>query len=401
MDTLPCTVRAARLEYAIRDVVLPARTLEADGHEILKLNIGDPLKYDYDTPAHIKRAYIAAIERGENGYSDSEGLTKLREAIVHKERRDGVAVERDDIVVTAGVTEALQLIFGALLEPGDELLVPGPTYPPYIAYSSFVGARPISYPTIETEGWQPDPDAIRARITDRTRGIVIISPNNPTGALYNEKTLRTICDIAAEEELPIISDEIYDRLTYEEPFVSPAAVADDVPMILLNGISKVYLAPGWRIGYLAVRDGEGALSAVYDGIQRQARARLCPNTPGQYGYLEALNGSQEFLLPLCEKLKRRRDLVVRRINAIDGLSTQTPAGAFYMFPQVDLDAGGWEDDKAFVLDVLDQCHTLFVHGSGFCPQFGCNHFRLVFLPPEALLNEALDRLEQFMAERIG
>ncbi len=391
---IPAAKRAIRIEYAIRDVVVPATELERKGIEVLKLNIGDPIKYDFKTPEHIREAAAKAVMDSRSEYSPSEGLMELREAIVEKERGYGVDVTVDDIVVTTGVTEALMLIFAATLDPGDEVLVPGPTYPPYITYPAFYDGVPKTYRTIEEEGWQPDIEDIRKKITDRTKAIAIINPNNPTGAYYDEKVLKEIADIAAEHNLFIISDEIYDKMLYDDLFVSPAKIAKDVPMIILNGISKVYLAPGWRIGYLAIRDSGGQLEDIRDGIMRQARARLCANTPLQLGYLAALKGPQDHIRKTMEKLRVRRDYIAKRVRDIPGLSVVIPKGAFYMFIKIE----NCEDDKKFVLDLLHEKHVLVVHGSGFCPIYGRGHFRVVNLPPVDYLERAFDRIEDFVVK---
>jgi aspartate/methionine/tyrosine aminotransferase len=394
MDIIPASQRALDIEYAIRDIVLPARKLEEQGHKIYKLNIGDPNAYDFDTPEHIKNAYISAIKNAKNGYSASEGVPETLDAIVKKEKRSNVDIMKKDVVVTTGVTEALHLVFGAALSPNDEFLIPGPSYPPYTTYCKFYGAKPVSYRTIEEENWQPDIDDIRKKITRKTKVIALISPNNPTGAIYSRKTLQRILDIVAENKhMFVISDEIYDKMSYEESFVSPAEINKDVPMILFNGISKIYLAPGWRIGYLAFRDPLGVLSQIKDGVFKQARARLCPNTPAQYAFAEALDGPQDHIKEVVRILKERRDYCVKRINSIDGLHTQIPDGAFYMFPKI---WDGKVDDKKFVLDILHHAHVLLVHGSGFCQMYGKGHFRLVFLPPIDTLEKAFDNIEKYM-----
>lgn len=384
------------IEYAIRDVVVPATKLEKQGHKILKMNIGDPIAYDFDVPQFIKDGFCQALNEGRNGYSPSYGIPPLIESIVRKERSQGCDVDEQDIVVGTGVTEMLQMIFGAAIEPGDEILIPGPAYPPYISYTKFAGGNPIAYHTVEEDGWQPDIDDLRSKITDRTKAISIINPNNPTGALYEEKTIRAITDLAGENDLMVLSDEIYDKMTYERDITYTASVNKDVPLITLNGISKVYLAPGWRVGYMAIRDPTGALEDVRDGIVRQARARLCGSHPAQYAYKTALDGDQSHIKETNSILKERRDTAVQRINEIPELSTQVPGGAFYMFPKIE--DPKFQDDKKFVLDLLDQQHVLFVHGSGFSPDYGKGHFRLVFLPPVDTIHSAFDKVEQFFKD---
>jgi len=392
--------RAAAVEYAIRDVLLPAKELERKGMKILYLNIGDPLKYDFDTPEHIKEALYEAVKAGKSWYGPSEGLPELREAIAEKEKRyNGVDIAPEDVMVTAGVSEAMNFLMAASLEPGDEVLVPGPTYPPYISYAKFYGAKPVPYRTVEEEGWRPDLDDLRAKITDRTKLIVLINPNNPCGAVYDEKTVRSVLDIAGEHGLPVASDEIYDRIVYEGSFRSTASLAEDVPVIGLNGFSKVYLMTGWRLGYLYFRDPEGALSELREAIAKLARVRLCPSTPIQAAAVAALRGPQDHVAKMVGELRRRRDLAYKRISEIEGLSTAKPMGAFFLFPRVEGVGKIWHTDKEFVLDLLKEKGVLVVHGSGFCPIYGQGHFRVVFLPPPAVLEEAMDKIEEFMRSR--
>ena len=398
---IKATERSLRIRYAIRDVVLQAEKLEKAGHNVLKLNIGDPLAYDFKTPEHVKRGVYKAMEEGKNGYTPSKGVLELREEIVKKEKKSGVQLEPEDVIVTTGVTEALLLIFGATLDSGDEILVPGPTYPPYITYSRFFGGNPVSYRTVEERGWEPDLEDIKNKITSKTKCIAIINPNNPTGALYSKETVKAILRLVEEHnqenenKIFVLSDEIYDKLVFEgEKAPSTASLNPHVPVIILNGISKIYLAPGWRLGYLAFRDVDGILSQIREGVENIARSRLCASSIAQYGYLEALRGEDEFLKDVIAKLKKRRDLCYNEINSIEGLSTTLPKGAFYMFPKIHVT----EHDEKFVLDVLDKVHVLFVHGSGFCERYGKGHFRLVFLPPLPVLEEGLKRLRKYMHE---
>jgi alanine-synthesizing transaminase len=397
---------ALAVEYAIRDVVLPARELEKQGIEVLKLNIGDPCAYDFDTPAHIKQAAIDAMNSGQNGYAASEGIPPLREAIVAREkRRSNVDYTVDDTCVTTGVTESLQMLFAATLSPGDEVLVPGPSYPPYTSLAKLFHARPVSYRCVEESNWQPDVDDVRRRITDRTRMICLINPNNPTGALYGRRVVSDLAGIAAEhaKQLYLISDEIYDEMTFDGKHVSTAAVNKDAPLVTFNGLSKIYLAPGWRVGWTMFRDVKGALQEIKQAYFNLARLRLCASSIAQHGALAALTGPQDHIAPTIAKLKARRDLTVKRLNEIDGLSCAKPDGAFYAFPKIrPLEASGapWRNDKEFVLDLLRDAHVLTVHGSGFDPVFGTNHFRTVILPPEPVLDAAFKALEKFMKKRL-
>ena len=288
------------------------------------------------------------------------------------------------------------MLIGATFEKGERFLIPGPSYPPYITYTRFFNGKPVPYQTIEEEDWQPDMDDIRSKITDDTRALTVINPNNPTGALYSEKTLKEIVDIVGEHKgMYLIADQIYDKMSYENEAVNMGSLAKDVPMVVLNGVSKVFLAPGWRCGYMGLIDEKGVMNDIWDGVNKQARSRLCSNVPSQYGLMKALDDTyDDYLRELNAKLKRRRDFAYRRINEIDGLSTRRPGGAFYMFPRIEYPEH--QDDEKFVLEILNKCHVLTVHGSGFCPIYGKGHFRIVFLPEEEVLGEALDRIDGFM-----
>ncbi len=392
--------RTRGISYAIREVVVYARKLEAKGIHVLKMNIGDPIAYDFDTPQHMKDALYRAALEGHNGYAPSEGYPELREEIAKREkRRNGMDYPTDDICITTGVTESLQMFLSAALNEGDELLVPGPTYPPYNLITSFNGANSIPYATLEEEGWQPDIDDIRKKITEKTKAVVIINPNNPTGALYSAKVVKEIVDIAAEHNIVVVSDEIYDDIVFDGKHHATASLAKDVPMITFNGFSKVYLVPGWRVGYTLFNNPNGELDRLQDAFMRIARARLCANSVCQLAMVDALRGDQGHIGDMVEKLRERRDYAYRRINEIEGLSTAKPQGAFYIFPRIEQNT--WKDDKEFVLDVLNEAHVLLVHGSGFCSTFGRDHFRAVILPPIELMEKAFNRIDAFMKKRLS
>ena len=393
--------RAQGVEYAIRDVLIPAQKLEKKGITILKLNIGDPNAYDFDTPQHIKDALFKATNEHHNGYAPSEGFLELRRAIIEREKtRNNVSYEPEDICVTTGVTEGLQMLLNASLDPKDELLIPGPTYPQYNVITKFADAVPIPYHCIENENWQPNVDDIRKKITERTKGIVLINPNNPTGALYSKKVLKEILDIAGEHTLMVISDEIYDDLTFDGKQYATASLTNDVPVITFNGFSKVYVMPGWRIGYTMFKH-TGQLDQIQDAFMRIARSRLCANSVCQQACIEALRGPQDHIQQINEKLRKRRDFSYKRLNEIDGISTAKPDGAFYIFPKIEaMEKGLWKNDKEFVLDLLQEAHVLVVNGSGFCATYGKNHFRAVILPPMDTLEKAFDAMEEFMKKRL-
>ncbi len=399
MDIIKASKRTESITYAIRDVVLLARKVEACGHKVIRLNIGDPNAYDFDTPQHIKEALIKAVNERKNGYSDSEGNPEFRKAICEYEKqKNGISTNIEDVHVTAGISEALLFLFGSMLNSGDNILVAGPSYPPYTGYAHFYQAEPIEYRTIEKENWKPDGDDIRKKINNKTKAISIITPNNPTGAVYDRKTLKEICDIAAEHKIPIISDEIYDKMSYGAEFVSPVTISKDIPIIQLNGLSKIYLVPGWRIGYTICRSQNGELDEIKEAFMRQARMRLCPSHPAQIAGIAALTGPQDHIDKVNKILMERAQYAYKRLNETDSISATLPAGAFYIFPKVDL-GNRWKDDKEFVIDVLNNAHVLFVHGSGFSPVYGQSHFRSVFLPPLNVLEEAFNSLEKFMKSK--
>jgi len=383
------------INYAIADMFFPARELERKGIEVIRLNIGDPNRFDFSTPQHIRDALCRAAQECDHAYTETEGLPALREAIVERERRkNGLDLDIDDVFVTAGVTEALQMIMAATLEPGDQFLVPGPTYPPYPLYINFFGGVPVSYRTDEELDWEPDLDDLRSKITPRTKGLLVINPNNPTGAVYSRKMLKEMVDIAGEHGLFLVTDEIYDLMTFEGEHHSPATEAGDVPVVVFNGFSKVYLVPGWRVGYMAFCDETGLLDEVKDGVVRQLGLRISANAPTQHACVEALRGPQDFLEESRRKLRKRADFGYRRLNEIPGISTRRPRASFYIFPRIE--AEGWRDDKDFVMDALKGAHVLLVPGSGFCPEFGKGHFRSVLLPSVEVLERAFDNLETFM-----
>ncbi len=392
---MKATKRTMGISYAIRDVLLPARELEKKGVEIIKLHIGDPNKYDFETPKHVRDALCVAVEKCDNGYEESEGNFELRQAIVEKERKKNkIDVEVEDVIITNGVTESIQFLTAATVEPGDEVLAPGPSYPSYMEFTKFFGGVPVTYRTIEEENWQPDVDDLRKKITPRTKFIVVINPNNPTGALYSDKVLKQIADIAGEYNLFIVTDEIYDLMTYDGTHHSPATLAKDVPMVLVNGFSKVDLLPGWRLGYSVFRDPTGELDEIKDAVGRQLRLRLSANAPCQMAVIEALKHPKDHLGEMKRKLQERGDFAYKRLNEIPGLSVRKPQAAFYIFPKIE--SKRWKTDKEFVLDALHNAHVLVVPGSGFDPLYGKGHFRAVFLPNTEILGRAFDQLESFM-----
>lgn len=394
---VPVSSRAANIEYAIRDVVVPATELEAAGHEIIKLNIGDPIAYPgLPTPPHMVEAYVEALKSGKNGYSPSYGLPALREAIAEDEQRKGWNATPDDIYVCHGVTEALQLIFAAVLEDGSKVLAPGPHYPPYMAYPQMYGATTVEYQLHQNDGWKPDFDDIASKMDDDVRLLVLINPNNPCGSVCGAEDVDALLNIArAYPNCIVVADEIYDGLDFTGRQVSVASRSPDVPVIALNGVSKVYYAPGWRIGYMALHDPNGRLTLVRDGLERLLRSRLCASTPAQMGYLAGLTGDRQWMVGYANRVMEQRNHCLKRIAEIEGLEVEQPGGAFYMFIRLTDDQWA-KDDKSFVLQLLHEEHVLLVHGSGFSPELGKGHVRLVYLADVNVLDDAFDRIERFL-----
>jgi len=393
LDTLKVSKKVAGVEYAIRDIVSSATELEKQGKHIDYLNIGDPVQYGFQPPDNVKDALIKAIKQGENYYAPSEGLLELRKEIAKKENIKGLSVGAEDILVTNGISEGLDMVISSIVEEGDEVLLPGPYYPPYASYVRLRGGTPVEF-AVDLKNSTPDIDDIRSKITSKTVAICLISPNNPTGVVFNEKALKQVVDIANEHNLYIICDEIYDQIVFDEKFVGIGKVAGDSPVILLNGFSKVHLMTGWRIGYIAFNNSP-QLESIRENLPKLARVRICSNYPVQYAAIESLRGPQEYISHYVSELKKRRDLVVKRLNSMPGLSCSNPKGAFYAFPKIEHNK--YDSDKEFVMELLKSKGVLTVYGSGFGTKYGSGHFRLVFLPDLEILDSALDKIEEFVS----
>ena len=393
LDTLKVSKKVAGVEYAIRDIVSSATELEKQGKHIDYLNIGDPVQYGFQPPDNVKDALIKAIKQGENYYAPSEGLLELRKEIAKKENIKGLSVGAEDILVTNGISEGLDMVISSIVEEGDEVLLPGPYYPPYASYVRLRGGTPVEF-AVDLKNSTPDIDDIRSKITSKTVAICLISPNNPTGVVFNEKALKQVVDIANEHNLYIICDEIYDQIVFDEKFVGIGKVAGDSPVILLNGFSKVHLMTGWRIGYIAFNNSP-QLDSIRENLPKLARVRICSNYPVQYAAIESLRGPQEYISYFVSELKKRRDLVVKRLNSMPGLSCSNPKGAFYAFPKIEHNK--YDSDKEFVMELLKSKGVLTVYGSGFGTKYGSGHFRLVFLPDLEILDSALDKIEEFVS----
>lgn len=384
--------KVSGVEYAIRDIVLVARQVEKLGKNITYLNIGDPVQYGFQPPQNVKDAMIKAIQNNQNYYAQSEGLPELREAIAQKEKVKGLSVSADDILVTNGVSEALDMVMSSIVEEGDEVLLPGPYYPPYASYVRLHGGIPVEF-AVDLKNSTPDINDIKSKITKKTVAICLISPNNPTGVVFSEKSLKQLVDIANEHDLYIICDEIYDQIVFDEKFTGIGRVSGNSPVVLLNGFSKVHLMSGWRIGYIAFNNSP-KLVPLRENLPKLARVRISTNLPVQYAALESLRGPQGYINEFVSELKKRRDFVVKRINSISGLSCSNPKGAFYAFPKIENNR--YKTDQEFVVELLKKTGVLTVHGSGFGTKYGSGHFRIVFLPDLKTLGFALDEIEKFV-----
>jgi len=386
--------RVQKVQYAIRDVMNEAAKVEASGKQVFKLNIGDPNAYDFDTPNHVKKSVYNAVENRNNGYCDSQGVKELREAISADNKRKGIDCSAENVIITSGLSEATLMLFGAMLEKGDNVLLPSPVYPQYEALAKFFDGEPRFYACDEQKKWKPDVDDLRKKIDSKTQAVLIINPNNPTGAVYDAKTLKEIIAAAGEHEIPVLSDEIYDRIIYDKPHASTASLTKDVPVITMNGLSKNYLAPGWRIGWITFNNFTN--DSLKEAVMRLARARICAPTPFQHAAVNALTQENPEEKESLAKLRERRNLTYERLNEIPGLSCCKPEGAFYAFPQIT--KGPWKTDKEFVLQLLREKNVLTVWGEGFHEPQNTKHFRIVFLPEENILEKAFNAIEEFMRQ---
>ena len=393
LDTLKVSKKVTGVEYAIRDIVLAARKVEQKGMKVDYLNIGDPVQFGFQPPDNVKQALIDAVNKGENYYSASEGLLELREEIAKKENAKGLSISAEEILVTNGVSEGLDMVISSIIEEGDEVLLPGPYYPPYASYVRLHGGIPVEF-AVDLNNSTPDIDDIKSKITSKTVAICLISPNNPTGVVFNENSLKELVDIANQHNLYIICDEIYDQIIFDEKFVGIGKVAGDSPVIILNGFSKVHLMSGWRIGYIAFNQSP-QLEAIREHLPKLARVRIATSLPVQHAALESLRGPQDYINVFVTEIKKRRDLVIKRLNEMPGISCPNPKGAFYAFPKIEDNRFG--TDKEFVTKLLETKGVLTVHGSGFGKQYGSGHFRLVYLPSLEILDSAMNKIEDFVS----
>ena len=399
MKTIRKSTKLDNVCYDIRGPILEcAQRMEDEGHKIIKLNIGNLAVFGFDSPEEIQQDMIRNLPNSA-GYSESKGIFAARKAVMHYTQQQGIAgVTLDDIYLGNGASELIVMASNAMLNDGDEMLIPAPDYPLWTAAVSLSGGVPVHYRCDESAGWMPDLADIRAKVTPRTKGIVVINPNNPTGALYSNALLRGIIDIAREFGLVIFADEVYDKILYDgATHTAIGALSDDVLTLTFNSLSKSYRSCGYRAGWMVVSGDKVVAKDYIDGLNMMSNLRLCPNVPGQWAIQTALGGYQSINDLIAEggRLRRQRDLAYELITAIPGVSCVKPAAALYMFPRLDPKLYPIKDDQVFILELLQETKVMLVQGTGFNWK-GSDHFRIVFLPHEDDLREAIGRIARFL-----
>ena len=399
MKTVLKSAKLANVCYDIRGPIMDAaKKMEEDGQKIIKLNIGNLASFDFQVPEEIQRDMILNLPNSA-GYSDSKGIFAARKAVMHETQRQGIlGVTLDDIYLGNGASELISLATNALLDDGDEMLLPAPDYPLWTAVTSLSGGTPVHYMCDESNGWMPDLDDIRAKITPRTKGIVVINPNNPTGALYSKQLLQSIVALAREHGLVIFADEVYDKVLYDDVVHTPlASLSTDVLTLTFNSLSKAYRSCGYRAGWMVVSGDKKAARDYIEGLNMLSNMRLCANVPGQWAVQTALGGHQSIdeLVQEGGRLRVQRDLAHKLITEIPGVSCVKPQAALYMFPRLDPEIYPIKDDQAFFLEVLQETKVMLVQGTGFNWPHP-DHFRIVFLPHDTDLREAIRRLAVFL-----
>ena len=399
MKTIQKSAKLANVCYDIRGPIMDrARQMEEDGHKIIKLNIGNLAVFGFDAPEEIQQDMIRNLPNSA-GYSDSKGIFAARKAVMHETQKQGIlGVTLDDIYLGNGASELIVMATNGLLDDGDELLLPSPDYPLWTAAASLSGGTPVHYRCEESNGWMPDLDDIRAKVTPRTKGIVVINPNNPTGALYSDALLQGIVAIAREHGLVIFADEVYDKVLYDGVKHTPlASLSQDVLTLTFNSLSKSYRSCGYRAGWMVISGDKKVARDYIEGLNMLSNMRLCANVPGQWAIQTALGGHQSIneLVGEGGRLRKQRDLAHRLITAIPGVSCVKPRAALYMFPKLDPKIYPVQDDQDFFLQLLEETKVMLVQGTGFnWPD--PDHFRIVFLPHEDDLREAIGRVARFL-----
>jgi alanine-synthesizing transaminase len=389
------SARISGFTYAIRNIVAEARKVEASGRRVRYLNIGDPIPFGFRTPAHLVEAVSRAMRDGHNGYTPSVGIAPAREAVAAEYARRGMPVGADRVVLTSGTSEGIELALGALADSGDDVLVPTPTYPLYTAVLARIGARVVGYRTDPQHDWLPDLDDVRRLVSSATRAIVVIDPNNPTGAMYPEATRRALIDIAERSGVPILADEVYSELGFDGPAPLIGSLAPDAPIISFSSLSKAYLAPGWRAGWLAVGRSD-RLDDALGAIRKLADGRLCSPGPMQHAITAALTGDRSHQAAFARELRVRADLTTARLGSIAGVTVVPPRAAFYAMPRVALPPGTTDED--YVLGLLRATGILCVYGSGFGLPADQGFLRVVFLASPDELTAIYDDMASFTTD---
>ncbi len=384
-------VRTDNITYAVRDIVVLANEVAKSGKEMLYLNIGDPNIYDFKPPEHLVKSTYDAMMKNFNGYAPSSGIKEAVDAIEREAERKKIT-NVHDVFVTTGASEAIDICLIALVNDGENVLTPTPGYPLYTAIASKLQLMENPYYLDEENGWLPDIDDIKSKINNKTKAIILINPNNPTGSLYTTENLQAIIDLALEHNLVIFADEIYDKLLFDgQKHISIASMNKDVSCVTFGGLSKNYMVPGFRIGWGIVSGRKEILADYMEAINKILRARLSANHPEQYGIKISLEGDQSHLVEANKKLTQRRDMTVDMLNSISGISCVKPEGAFYAFPQLH----GINSDAHFVSELIKETGVVVVPGSGFGQKPGTQHFRVVFLPNEQILEKAYKAIGGF------
>ena len=392
------SARVRGFTYAIRNIVAEAKKVEATGRKVRYLNIGDPIPFGFHTPPHLIAAVEKAMRDGHNGYTSSAGVESARNAVANEYTSRGMPISADRAIITSGTSEGIELTLGALVDAGDEVLVPTPTYPLYTAVLSKLGARAVFYRTDPSNNWQPDLDDVRRLISPATRALVVIDPNNPTGAIYPEATRRALIELADQANIVLMADEVYGDLAFDGPAPLYGALAPDAPIISYSSLSKAYLAPGWRGGWMAVGRTE-RLNEVLAAIKKLADGRLCSPGPMQFAVEAALNGDRSHQASFVRELRVRANLTVSRLNASPHVRCVAPQAAFYVMPQVLLPQGKTDED--FVLGLLRNTGILCVYGSGFGMPADQGFFRIVYLASPDELSAIYDDLVQYVDHFVG
>ena len=401
MKTVQKSAKLANVCYDIRGPIMDAaKQMEEDGHKIIKLNIGNLAVFGFDAPEEIQQDMIRNLPNSA-GYSDSKGIFAARKAVMHETQKQGIkGVALDDIYLGNGASELIVMATNALLDTGDELLLPSPDYPLWTAAASLSGGTPVHYLCDEANGWMPDLEDIRAKITPHTKGIVVINPNNPTGALYSVELLKGIVAIAREHGLVIFADEVYDKVLYDgAKHTAIGSLSEDVLTLTFNSLSKSYRSCGYRAGWLVVSGDKKPAKDYIEGLNMLSNMRLCANVPGQWAVQTALGGYQSINELVCEggRLRKQRDLAYELITAIPGVTCVKPQAALYMFPRLDPAVYPIEDDQQFFLELLQETKVMLVQGTGF-NWAAPDHFRIVFLPHEDDLRDAIGRVARFLEQ---